>query len=85
MWTPGTPVVTAQDEADWCEWKHQRKNQLQRERRASMVRIDYYPSNDSVKVINSLRVPHAGGDASAILDRIISEWLAAKSPTSGIK
>lgn len=85
MWKPGTPVITEQDNAEWSEWKRQRKNQLQRERRASMVRIDYYPSKDSVKVINSLRAPRVGGDASAVLDRIISEWISAKSPTSGIK
>ncbi|MGH6628396.1 MAG: hypothetical protein ACREB3_01540, partial [Burkholderiales bacterium] len=55
---------------------HDRVNELQRLRRASMRRVDYYPSNEAIRVIDSRREPYAGGDASSIINRIIVEWEA---------
>ncbi len=54
----------------------QRILSLQRERRKGLRRIDYYPSETAAAVIEKLRMPRAGGDASSILNRIVSEWAA---------
>lgn len=78
MWQPGQPVVTEQDEAEWQEWKKARALKLQRERRATLRRIDYYPSKEAAAVIDSQRRPYAHGDASSIIDRMIAEWLENK-------
>lgn len=85
MWKPGTPVITEQDNAEWSVWKRQRKSQLQRERRASMVRIDYYPSDEVAAAIERLRTNHVGGDASSIINRIVVEWLSLQSLDSGVE
>ena len=50
---------------------------LQRERRKQMRRIDYYPPEEAVALIDRLRVPRVGGDASAMLNRIVAEWAEA--------
>jgi hypothetical protein len=50
--------------------------ELQRARRASMRRIDYYVSDRAASVIDSLLAQSVGGDASSILDRIVLEWAA---------
>jgi hypothetical protein len=52
----------------------------QRKRRLGMTRIDYYPDVAALAVITSLRKPFVGGDASSILNRIVSEWSARQVP-----
>jgi hypothetical protein len=39
-----------------------------------MRRIDYYVSPEAAEIIDRLRAPSAGGDASSILNRIVTEW-----------
>lgn len=56
--------------------------QRQRERRARRSRIDYYPSADASKVIDSLRQRSVGGDASSIIDRALIEWGASRNYVS---
>jgi hypothetical protein len=73
-WQPGQPILNAQDEADWRAWRRERILEQQRERRRSNRRIDYYPSKAAAETIDSLRTPREGGDASSILNRIITEW-----------
>jgi len=77
-WQPGMPVITAQDHAEWMAWRHDRALTLQRDRRKRLHRLDYYPSEDAAAVIDSLRAPRCGGDASSILNRIVSEWAARR-------
>ena len=81
-WEPGTPALTEKDYAEWQAWRRERILELQRERRRSLRRIDYYPSKAAVAVIDSMRSRRTGGDASSIIDRIIAEWLGDHS---GIK
>ena len=73
-WQPGMPIRTEQDEAEWRAWRRERILDLQRYRRSRMRRIDYYASPDAVAIIDRLRTPRAGGDASSILNKIIHEW-----------
>lgn len=80
-WQPGLPVVTVQDEADWQVWRRARILEQQRARRRRYRRIDYYPSDAADEIIDNLRTRREGGDASSILNRIITEWAEA----SGIK
>jgi hypothetical protein len=49
---------------------------LQRARRQRLRRIDFYPDEAAAAIIEKLRVPRVGGDASSILNRIVSEWAA---------
>lgn len=80
-WQPGVPVVTEQDLAEWDKYRRERILAQQRERRRSMRRIDYYPSDAATEIIDRFRGRTAGRDASSILNRIVAEWAAA----SGIK
>jgi hypothetical protein len=41
-----------------------------------MNRIDYYASPEAVEIIDKLRIPRTGSDASSIINRIIAEWAA---------
>lgn len=51
---------------------------LQRQRRASMVRIDYMPRKDALAVMDAKRATLRPGSAattnSAVLDAIVAEW-----------
>src|SRR5215471_5460378 len=60
-WRPGLPVVTEQDHAEWQTWRRNRVLELQRARRRSLRRLDYYPSKAVAAVIDGLRMPRAGG------------------------
>jgi hypothetical protein len=73
---PGAPVITAQDRSERQAWRRERISNLQRERRHRLRRIDYYPSEDAAAIIDKLRTRGVGGDASSILNRILSEWAA---------
>ncbi len=50
-WQPGQPVVTPEDWQAWQAWRKARKLEGQRQRRASMTRIDYYPSKVVLEAI----------------------------------
>jgi hypothetical protein len=78
-WTPGRPVATPQDHAALERWKRDRKREQQRQRRAKLRRIDYYPSAEAAKIIDANTRPVAYCDYSGLLNRIVSEW------ASGIK
>ena len=78
-WQPGMPVITAQDRAEWTSWRHDRALTLQKDRRKRMRRIDYYPDERAAAIVDKLRAPGIGGDASSILNRIVAEWAAATS------
>lgn len=73
-WTPGTPVVTAQDHADWEAWRKERKREGQRQRRARYPRIDYYPDDYADQVIRGLVGTAFGVNFSDVISRIVSEW-----------
>ncbi|HEX7128731.1 MAG TPA: hypothetical protein VF217_01530 [Rhodanobacteraceae bacterium] len=70
-WTPGQPVATAADVADWQAWRKARKLEQQRERRASLRRIDYHPGAEAQAVIDARCGPFAGGDYSAVIDALV--------------
>jgi hypothetical protein len=76
-WQPGMPIITAQDHAAHSAWRHERALTLQKDRRQRLHRIDYYPSEEAVALIDVMRAPRCGGDASSILNRIVSEWAAS--------
>ena len=80
-WQPGAPVATEQDHADWQAWRRERILAQQRERRRTMRRIDYYPSDAAAEIVDRFRNRLSGADASSILNRIVAEWAEA----SGIK
>lgn len=77
-WQPGTPVRTAQDHADWQQWRKDRKREQQRQRRATNRRIDFYPDPRAAEAINKLVQPNVGGDYSSVINRIVGEWLEAQ-------
>ena len=59
------------------EGRRSRIAAVQRARRSRLHRIDYYPSEAAASLIDSLRKPSLGGDASSIINCIIAEWEAA--------
>ena len=67
----GQPVRTPADEQDWKAWRASRKLQQQRDRRARMRRIDYYPSKDALVVIEQMWGHTVGCDFSSIIDRLV--------------
>jgi hypothetical protein len=73
-WRPGRPVVTAADHAAWEVWKRDQKREQQRQRRAKLRRIDYYPSAEAAKIIDSLSRPAVASDHSSVLNRVTAEW-----------
>lgn len=73
-WQPGRPVLSADDDAAWRAWRADRKRQLQRERRATNPRIDYYPDKEAAALIRSMTGPSVGRDYSSVINRIVAEW-----------
>jgi hypothetical protein len=59
-------------------WAKRRILEAQRRRRSRERRIDYYASPEADVIIDSLRRPAAGGDASSILNHIVTEWAAGR-------
>ena len=56
------------------EWNIQRKArilELQRERRRTSRRIDYYPSKEALQAIEERCYRYAGGDYSSVINRLI--------------
>ncbi|MBP7914635.1 MAG: hypothetical protein KAZ63_04745 [Vitreoscilla sp.] len=74
-WTPGHPVITPSDHAEWEQWRNDRKRQQQRERRARYPRIDYYPDERADEVIRSRSGRFVGCDFSSVINRIVAEWV----------
>lgn len=61
-------------------WIRERRREQQRERRAGLIRIDYADvSPEAAEIIDGLRRDAAGGDASSILNRIVTEWAAKRA------
>lgn len=73
-WTPGTPVRTEQDRAEWKLWRRDRTLMLQRERRARCRRVDYYPAPDVTQVIDALVSRGSDRNFGGVLDQIVREW-----------
>lgn len=70
-WQPGQPIQTQQDIIEWQDWKRDSKLAAQRHRRTRYRRIDYYPSDEALAVIDSLTSRYAGGDFSSVINRLI--------------
>jgi hypothetical protein len=65
----GTLEVTEKNE------KSKRAIALQRERRARLPRVDYYPSPEAMAIIESRRTRHAPTNSNGrILEVILAEW-----------
>lgn len=77
-WTPGLPVLTAADHAEWQAWRKARKLQQQRQRRKRYPRIDYTPSEAARKAILARTFRQVGGDQSSVIDRLVLQ--ATESP-----
>ncbi|MGB5097317.1 MAG: hypothetical protein WBN82_05335 [Porticoccaceae bacterium] len=73
-WQPGKPVKTRDDATAWRTWIKARKLEQQRERRAKLRRIDYYPSREALEVILDACNNGYGGDFASVINRIIEEW-----------
>jgi len=52
----------------------------QRRRRMGRQRVDYYPDGNAIRVIEALRTGHVGGDASSIINLIITAWWEGPGP-----
>ena len=51
----------------------------QRRYRQGKTRIDFYPDERTVQIIDKLRTRRVGGDASSILNRIVRGWCARRA------
>jgi hypothetical protein len=60
------------------QWRRRRILEQQRYRRSRERRIDYYVSPEANRIIDSLRAPKVGRDASSILNRIVVDWARHK-------
>jgi hypothetical protein len=78
-----TPIITAQNRAERQAGRRERILTLQRERRHRLRRVDYYPSENAAAIIGTLRTHGVGGDASSIINRIVSEWSAIPELNTG--
>jgi hypothetical protein len=70
-WQPGQPVITADDVAQWKDWKRTSKREGQRLRRQRYRRIDYYPGDDAQSVIDARTHPRCGSDYSSVIDSLV--------------
>lgn len=77
-WRPGLPVLTEADRIDWRAWKKSSVRGAQRDRRARLRRIDYYPSPKAAAIIDARLFPAVGGDYNSVINRMIEA--AAKIP-----
>lgn len=68
-WQPGQPVVTREDTEEWQAWRKHRKLASQRARRATLVRIDYYPSPEALAAIRANAEWNT--PVSATIDRLL--------------
>lgn len=75
-WQPGLPVETVADVEAWEAWRRARKLAQQRERRAGLRRIDYYPSPAAAEAIDAL-LGASRAPCSEVIDAMI---LAASHP-----
>jgi len=74
-WQTGQPVVTENDHAEWQIWRKERALELQRRRRRSLWRIDYYPDRKAARIL-AAEAQRRGSPVNyhEILDCIIREW-----------
>lgn len=76
-WQPGMPIRTVADVLAARRWPKERALELQRRRRASMLRIDYYPNRKVTAIIEAAiaraTVP-AQSSYTAVLDALIEGW-----------
>jgi hypothetical protein len=80
-WSPGMPVVTQADHAEWRKWRHQRALKLQRERRASLpTRVDYYPSREASAILGRLRGKRTGQDNSSVINAALELYAQQWTP-----
>jgi hypothetical protein len=70
-WSPGLPVKTLADHAEWRAWCKARKLEQQRQRRQRYPRIDYTPSRAAREAILARTFPSVGGDQSSVIDRLV--------------
>lgn len=68
-WQPGKPVLTDEDWREWQAWRKARKLELQRQRRAGLPRIDYYPSKEALAAIE--RQARWNTPVSTLIDELI--------------
>ena len=73
-WQPGRPAITQHDLIAWQAWKKARKLKQQRERRAKLRRIDYYPSREALEVILDACNNGYPSDFASVINGIIEEW-----------
>ncbi len=67
----------------WMERQRYMARMRQRRRREGKRRLDYYVGTQAGTIIDQLRRPYVGHDASSILNRIVSEWARDRNlPTS---
>jgi hypothetical protein len=78
-----TPIITAENRAERQAGRRERILTLQRERRHRLRRVDYYPSENAAAIIDTMRNHGVGGDASSIINRILSEWSAIPELNTG--
>lgn len=79
-WTPGKPTLSPSDRVAWQQWRKERKRTLQRERRARLPRLDYYPNAEAHATVKALCRRVVGGDISSVLNRIVNEWADDQPP-----
>lgn len=72
-WQPGK-VQTREDAAAWRTWIKARRLEQQRERRALLRRIDYYPSREALEVILDASNHWDPSDFASVINRIVEEW-----------
>jgi hypothetical protein len=71
---PDEPLLTEGEEREYLRWRRFCQRQSKNRRRREMRRIEYCANPIAEAVIDSLRTRYVGGDASSIINRIITEW-----------
>ena len=71
QWQPGRRVLTESDYQEWQAWRKQRTLEAQRHRRATLRRIDYYPSSEAAAVIDAHTYRRTGGAYGDVIDRLV--------------
>lgn len=75
-WQPGQSILTATDYQQWQVWRKYRILQTQRQRRAGLRRIDYYPSPEAARLIDRRTYPGIDGVYSRVIDKLLLKGAA---------
>lgn len=67
---------TGWQEATYSVYRKARILKGQRDRRAKLRRIDYYPTDKAAAIIDTQIRPCVGGDYSSVISRIVEGWAA---------